>query len=160
MDLFEIIMSAIGAAVTALLPVVLKRLADWLAGKTRSEALHRAIERTEKVVQTVVLDVSQTYVDDLRAAKADGRLEKAEIAEANRRAMKRARVLLGSRGMAELKEALGDEAPELIEEILSSFMEAELAKQKRAEALEKRLAVDLEADPREAVDRFMERNPA
>lgn len=88
---------AVLTIVVALLGLAIRWIAKRIdANDTKTEAL-------EAIVLAVSV-VRQTYVDDLKAANADGNLTDAEKAEARRRAVETAMKLVGPKAAALLAE--------------------------------------------------------
>ena len=102
--------------------------AKLLREKSKSAVLQRAFIVLDDVVMNAVREVSQTYVDTIRKARADGVLTDEEKAKAKQDAMKRAKELLGASGMALLKAAFGikGDEPARVDAMLGSRIEAEV----------------------------------
>lgn len=63
----------------ALLGLLAKKLADFIASKTRSEALRAVLVKLDTAVFSVVGELEQTVVEKLKKHSEDGKLTKEEI---------------------------------------------------------------------------------
>lgn len=87
----ETFLIALTTQTLPLLAPVLVALAAWgvaiLKKKTDSDLARNALEQVDQVVGTVVGKISQTVVQDLKAAAKDGKLTDREKSEMKRRAI-------------------------------------------------------------------------
>ena|SRR5690625_43277 len=67
-----------------------------------------AIDRAHAETYASVKHVAQTYVDDLKAAREDGKLTEAEKQEALERAVAMFKVRMGQHGLQQLAAIVGD----------------------------------------------------
>ena len=121
--------------VDVLLPAVLALLGALLAYgvayvRTRTEAIkderlrkaaNDVIDRAHQEVYASVQYVAQTYVDDLKAAKEDGKLTNEEKAEALSRAKQAFKTRMGQHALEQLAAVVGD-----IEEWIRTQIEASI----------------------------------
>ena len=116
--------------VDVLLPAVLALLGALLAYgvayvRTRTEAIKderlRKAANDVKEVYASVQYVAQTYVDDLKAAKEDGKLTNEEKAEALSRAKQAFKTRMGQHALEQLAAVVGD-----IEEWIRTQIEASI----------------------------------
>lgn len=80
--------------------------AKWLKARTGNENLAAALTRLTDTVNTVVAEVQQTIVTELRKKTADGHLSAQEIAEIKAAALERIRKYLGPDGVQILGQYL------------------------------------------------------
>lgn len=89
---------------------LLPKIKEWLDTKIDGEKhgyAEKVAIRATDAVYTAVSEVGQTYVDAIKAGKADGKLTDEEKSEAKKRAEKRARELIGPKGIKVLADVLG-----------------------------------------------------
>jgi hypothetical protein len=108
------VITALGSVITALLGWLARKGVGYLDKKTKvlDEAgeLQRKEALKNKIVDTVTLvarATMQTYVDEVKAAKADGKLTKEEAAEAFRRTLDQSLELLRREGIEVGRDVLG-----------------------------------------------------
>src|SRR4051812_43529929 len=80
--------------------------AKWLKARTGNENLAAALTRLTDTVNTVVAEVQQTIVTELRKKAADGQLSAQDIAEVKAAALERIRKYLGPDGVQILGQYL------------------------------------------------------
>ena len=107
------LIGALGSAITLFVGWLTRKGLSYLDAKTRfmddanqlqkKEALKR---RTVEAVELAVRSTMQTYVDELKAKNADGKLTEDEAKEAFRKAREAATGILKSEGLQVAKEAL------------------------------------------------------
>lgn len=90
----------IGVAFTALAAFVAKHLVDHVF-------VQGLLSRLVVEAKAVVLEVEQTYVDSIKAAKIDGVLTSSEAAEARSQALVKLRENIGQKGLDRLGRILG-----------------------------------------------------
>lgn len=111
-----------GAPLIATILSTLAGLAlNALRRKLNHEAADRAITRLERVVTLAVHDVEQSIMPAIRAAAADGKITPEEAKGLKLAAASRAKTILGTKGVKELKASAGD-----IGEIISTVIEAKV----------------------------------
>ena len=108
------VVTALGSVIAAFVGWLAKRGVDYLDKKTsvlddanqlvKKDALK---ERIVEVVTIAVKSTMQTFVDDIKAKSADGKLTKEERNEAYRRSYDTAIDILKSEGLEVGKEVLG-----------------------------------------------------
>ena len=105
--------AALGSIVTALFGWLTRKAVQYADTKTKILDEEYELERKEslknKIVDTVTLaarSTMQTYVDEIKAKKADGKLTKEEAAEAFRRTADQATALLKREGVEIGRELL------------------------------------------------------
>lgn len=86
-----------------------------------------ALNTVENCITTVVLELSQTVVDDLKASSADGKLTPDEIAKIKSDAVSKVEALLSTDVSSTLNQVFGD-----AQAYISSKIEAEVKKLKLA----------------------------
>jgi hypothetical protein len=108
------VISVLGAAITALVGWLTKKGVNFLDKKTSVLDAESEIQRKEaiknKIVDTVTLvarSTMQTYVDEVKARKADGKLTRDEASEAFRRTFDQSFDLLKREGIDVGKDVLG-----------------------------------------------------
>ena len=83
----NIIIETVVQIFAALLLMLISLLGTWLTAKlakrTELANIAAATDEATRVAQQTVLELQQTVVDNLKAASADGKLTKEEIAELN-----------------------------------------------------------------------------
>jgi len=108
------VITAMGSVVTALVGWLAKRGVDYVDLKTKALDEASELERKEslkrKVVDTVTLvarATMQTYVDEVKARNADGKLTKEEASEAFRQTVDKSLELLRREGVEVGRDLLG-----------------------------------------------------
>jgi hypothetical protein len=110
-QMIEILAPAAGTLLLALVSWALAEAARYVRSRTENEAVNNAIARICHMTETVVAEVNQTVVDDIKLAAADGRLDKdqARLIASQALAMVYDRMAPGvleiaARGVADLQE--------------------------------------------------------
>ena len=124
--IIEVVVQVIGALLMGVIGVAFAYLTK-LVGKTKElEHVASAMDELESVVTTVVGDLQQTIVENLKAASADGKLSQEDIYD------------LGKLLVMKVKEQLSNPASTTIQaagidmtEAIHSIAEAYIAKIKR-----------------------------
>jgi len=105
--------TALGSVITALVGWLAKKGLDYADAKTKFLDETHELERKESIKQKIIDTVTlaaratmQTYVDEIKARKADGKLTKEEAAEAFRRTADQALALLKQEGVEVGREVL------------------------------------------------------
>lgn len=82
-------------------------LARYVWARISSEVLRGVLVRLQQEVFAAVAEVWQTYVSELKASRADGKLEEDEKKQALQMALATLRTNLGSKGLARLARVIG-----------------------------------------------------
>jgi Flp pilus assembly secretin CpaC len=101
-DIFTMLMSSgLFVVLLGLVISIIKFGKTWIDSKTAETAarikdlnIRNAVEAAEDCVSTVVLDMAQTVVDDLKEKSADGKLTNDEIASIQKDALTRVEKLI------------------------------------------------------------------
>jgi hypothetical protein len=101
--------------INAMLAPVLAALGAWLAAEAirwlRAHVKHTqsrdALERAVHAIGAAVGEVQQTFVDELKAASADGKLTASEAHNARDRALLSAKEYLGPKGLDAIRAVIG-----------------------------------------------------
>lgn len=102
------------------------KLVAFLSAHTKSVKIQTALVRLESVSDSVVREVAQTTVDNLKTASVDGSLSLAEAKTAATSAYMKAKENLGGdKGMANIKKVLGVED---VSALLTTHLEAAVHK--------------------------------
>jgi hypothetical protein len=119
----EILAPAVGGLLLALVSWALAEAARYVRAKTENEAVNDAIARICHMTETVVAEVNQTVVDDLKLAAADGRLnlDQARLIASQALAMVLDRMAPGvleiaARGVVDLKEFISSRIERAVRE--------------------------------------------
>jgi hypothetical protein len=107
---------------------VLNRVQQWLRCKVDNERARGVLLRLTDAVENAVLEVEQTTSEALRAAAEDGKITSDEAEKVRQVALDAAKRQLGTHGVAELRQVLGDEE---VDELIGGRLEAHLARIKR-----------------------------
>lgn len=119
------ILTALGAGLALLIGKLFAKLASLIQVKVDNAALEGVLLRLNDVVGTVVLELEQTLVKDLKAALADdGKLSAEEKARIKDAAISKIKQLLGQDGLNKLLQVLGLKSPDAL---LESKIEAAVA---------------------------------
>ena len=107
------VIAALGSVITALIGWLARKGVNFMDQKTKVLDAATEVQRKEaiknKIVDTVTLvarATMQTYVDEVRARNADGKLTKEEAAEAFRRTLDQSLELLKRQGIEVGKDIL------------------------------------------------------
>ena len=125
-SLLEYGVPLVGTLVTALLSMALNAVRRYF----KIAAADRALERLERIVTLTVHEVEQTIAPSIRAAAEDGVISPDEAKMIKRVAMKRAKDILGDKGMKELKASSGD-----LEQLLHVAIEAKVRQMRVSESM-------------------------
>lgn len=109
--------------------------AKLLRNRTRNELLSVSMMRLTDVVVTVVAELEQTMVRELRLRSADGVLSSEDMAAVKAEALRKVKSYLGPAGIALLMKVLGAEKASL-EGFISSKIEAAVLAMKMPRAPE------------------------
>lgn len=104
-DFLPTLVNALAPLVLALLGWLLTTLAMYVRQRTaamKNQYLAGVLERLDDAVETAVREASQTLVDDMRKAAADGTISKDEAREARDHALGKLKAYMGPKGVAEL----------------------------------------------------------
>lgn len=85
-------------------------VAKYVIAKIDNETVRKYVGRAWTEVKSAVAEVYQTYVAELKAASADGKLTDEEKAEAKKKAIALAKSNIGKKGLARLVRILGIDA--------------------------------------------------
>ena len=107
----------------AMLWWALAKLARYVDARWHNERLNAAVQLLNEVVATVVAELYQTTVSDLKAAAADGRLTPAERMRLQMTALNTVRRVVGHKALDGLVELLGLGDSDLVA-LLKSKIEA------------------------------------
>lgn len=124
-DWTEIIIAVIGLVFTSILIPLIKAAFTWLKTKTESDTLLTAITEAQTVAETVVMNLQQTVVNDLKAKSADGRLTADEVSKVAEMALEQFYADISEKSL-EFLEAHTDD----IEAYIKRTIEAQLLKLK------------------------------
>lgn len=120
---------ALQLLVIALVGWLGKQAAAFLAARIKNEKLISALEHINDTVWSVVLELEQTLVADIKAATDEGSeggraITDSEYAHIKSEALLKAKTLLGTEGIKHLKEAFGLENDGALDALLSTKIEA------------------------------------
>ena len=127
--LLKFTIAVVDALIVALIPCVVlgvRHLVGWInsrriAEETDAEQMKREArqQKIEELITTAVFATKQTYVDDLKAKAADGKLTAEERKEAMARALTCARKLMAADGIAFTEQHMSDVLTEFVEEAVA-----------------------------------------
>ncbi len=83
------------------------KLGDLILHRVKNEQLRRLLLRLDDMVLTVVKELHQTVVADLKAASADGRIDREERRRIKETAVRQVKTYLGAQGLEDLASSLG-----------------------------------------------------
>lgn len=112
-DFLPTLVNALAPLVLALLGWLLTTLAMYVRQRTaamKNQYLAGVLERLDDAVETAVREASQTLVDDMRKAAADGTISKDEAREARDHALGKLKAYMGPKGVAELGRVMALDA--------------------------------------------------
>lgn len=124
-DWTQVIIAVVSLVFTAIIIPLVKAAFTWLKTKTESEALLTAITEAQTVAETVVMNLQQTVVEDLKAKSADGRLTADEISNIASMALEQFYSDISEKSLALLESHTDD-----IEAYIKRTIEAQLLKLK------------------------------
>ncbi|HEX2938460.1 MAG TPA: hypothetical protein VHO66_06015 [Ruminiclostridium sp.] len=115
-DIFTMLMSSgLFVVLLGLVISIIKFGKTWIDSKTAETAarikdlnIRNAVEAAEDCVSTVVLDMAQTVVDDLKEKSADGKLTNDEIASIQKDALTRVEKLITTDVFNTIDTVFGD----------------------------------------------------
>jgi len=82
-------------------------LAKYLWNKIKSDWARGVVSRAYEEIKGAVMEVAQSYADDIKAKNADGKLTQEERDEAKELALKIAKENIGTKGLKRLARILG-----------------------------------------------------
>jgi len=131
--LVSVVVPILGSAFLAFTSWASKRLGDYFAARAKNESnalLHNVYAHMGHLASIAVAEVSQTAVDQLKAASSDGKLTKAEGSAALNAAVKRLWQLMGDEARSILLTQAGGSAANAQTNILTPIVEAAVRAQK------------------------------
>lgn len=127
------IWNLVSMAIQGLSPVFLAVLswvgvmaAKWIQTKVKNEQFSGIIRRLNDAAITVVRDLNQTVVEDLKEASSDGKLTAEERLRIKTEALKSLKSYLGVKGLKMLSSILGLTPGEEIDLFLTSKIESKV----------------------------------
>lgn len=102
-----------------------------LAKKFKSDTVQNVAQRVSDLAHTVVLEIQQVVVDDLRDAAKDGVITIGEATQAKERALSTLKQHLGEKGKADALSAFGFKDEAQLDAYLETQLEAAVATAKR-----------------------------
>ena len=117
------LLSAVGLALAGLLSWLAGEAIRWLRAQVSSQRTQEALVLLTEATEAAANEIGQSYVDALKASAADGKLTLDEATEARRKAVTKARDLLGEKGLATLDRALGGSTGAALEAWLTAKVE-------------------------------------
>lgn len=106
-DLLEQVIIALAPLLMAALTAFVGMGVRWLQSKTKNERVREMERRLAESVMTIVKSVSGSVVQQIKAARADGKVTLEERDAIKRAALAELRVYWGSKGIDEIKKVLG-----------------------------------------------------
>jgi hypothetical protein len=85
-------------------------LTRWVFPLVANKYASGVLERAWTEVKAAVLEIGQTYVDGIKAGRADGKLTGAEKVEAKLKAINKAKEYIGAKGLRTLARVAGVDA--------------------------------------------------
>lgn len=106
-NIWEIVINYIAPAILAIFGWAGVQLVRFINAKTSREYIKAVTARLNDAVQLVVRDLSQTVVEGLKEAAADGKITEEERADLRRIALNNLKSYLGVKGLKLLIKVLG-----------------------------------------------------
>lgn len=128
------IVDSLAPLLVAVLVFLFSRLSLAIQAKVKSERLRTVALTLTEVASDVVLEMEQNIVSKLRRSSTDGRIDADEIADLKRIALGSFKQYLGTNGKAAALKAFGFAHEEELDAMLSSKLEAEVAKMRVAQS--------------------------
>lgn len=119
------------AALSILVGVAISALRAWAAKQT-AQWKRAVVDEVTKAAEEAVAAVNQTFVADIKAARADGNLTPDEAAAAFKRARDIVLTRMGEAGLAALAKVAGSKAN--AQAVVSDLIESAVSKSKLPEA--------------------------
>lgn len=130
----QIINEVISVLVVPMLPIVTTYLVTWMKAKTellkaqtKSQTIQHYAGMLDKVVEDVVLGLSQTTVEELKKTTEDGKLDSKDAEAIKNKAINEVSTILTQDAKDILKQAYGD-----VDALISEKIEASVKKSKSA----------------------------
>lgn len=117
-------------AAAGLLSVAFAWFAGWVREKMKRELFRRGVDMLKNACSVAVGEIYQTYVDEIKKSRADGKLTEAERLAAIDRAVQLARSLLGVKGIKLLIKAWPGITASTVDSVIKPNLEAEIADKK------------------------------
>ena len=124
-----ILLPVIGSLVAALIGVgiaYLKRQADRVGNETARATLQAALAEADRVAREAITATAQTYVNDLKASREDGKLSSEEARHAMEKAQSYFVARIPQDSLAVLEASLGP-----MQEWLEEYLEAQIGAEKK-----------------------------
>lgn len=125
--LLPALLTVAGVFVTALTGMAISAVQKW-AEKQKNQTVALVFAEAAGAVEVAVAMVNQTFAEQVRLAREDGKLTREEASKAMRMALDAAKVQLGASGMAALAKIVGGDAR--AGEVLTTMVEAAVYEQK------------------------------
>jgi hypothetical protein len=127
-DVAPTLLSLLGTILIA----VLTLLANSLKAKFKSDQSLVLLNKVAHLAEMAVLDLKQTLVDEIRKRASDGLLSADDVAEVRELARAKVRAALSTKGINELMKAFGYESEDQVNALISSHIEAAVARARTA----------------------------
>jgi hypothetical protein len=111
--IFPLLIDGLLILLSTVIPLALKWGRDWLSAKIQNERVQLGIDTIDRVVHAVVASREQTLKRAYKEAKADGKVTREEL--------EKMALDLKDGAIEDAKRTLGEEIPELVKDIASSF---------------------------------------
>jgi hypothetical protein len=121
-SLLNILLIGAGTMLALILTLTAPKLRAWLAAQVTNESAKGILDRLTTFVLTVVSELNQTVVADL---KTTGTWNKAEAARVKQMALSKVMSYIGPEGVKVALEILGIDNARL-QELISSFIESQV----------------------------------
>lgn len=115
------LLTLLGSGLVVVTSFGLKKLADYLAAQTKSQALKSFWQRTDDLAERVVKETYQAYVEPLKAA---GTWTPAAAATAKAQAIAKLKSYVGLEGLRSLEYLFGGGDGKTLDAFLGTFVEA------------------------------------
>ena len=125
--LLPALLTVAGVFVTALTGMAISAVGKW-AEKQKSQTIALVLTEAAEAASVAVAMVNQTFTEQVRIAREDGKLTREEASKAMRIALDAAKAQLGVSGMAALAKIVGGDVH--AGEVLTTMVEAAVYNEK------------------------------
>jgi hypothetical protein len=129
LQLAQLLLPVIAALVAALIGVgiaYLRRQAEQIGNQVARDALQAALAEADRVAREAITSTAQTFVDDLKAGREDGKLTEEEARQAMERAKDYFLARTSRDSMLVLESALGP-----VEDWMEGYLESQIGAEKK-----------------------------
>lgn len=129
LQLAQLLLPVIAALVAALIGVgiaYLRRQAEQIGNQVARDALQAALRESDRAAQEAIIATAQTFVNDLKASREDGKLTQEEARQAMEKATRYFLTRIPQDSLAVLEAAFGP-----VQDWMEGYLESQIGAEKK-----------------------------